>query len=82
MTFNAPQAAKGKLPTPGEPGLAPLCCPHQPDAFKQQGIGMAALPCNQAAQGKLLTIREPGGLQNGGPYPAFCDNACQSVKAG
>ena len=21
MTFNAPQAAKGKLPTPGEPGL-------------------------------------------------------------
>ena len=70
MTFNAPQAAKGKLPTPGEPGVAPLCRPHQPDTCaKQQGIGMAALPCNQAVQGKLPTHGEPGALQKGGAIP-------------
>lgn len=75
MTFNAPQAAKGKLPTPGEPGGAPLCCPCQPDACsKQQGAGRAALPCNQADHGKLPTVGETGGLQSGAACPALCDN--------
>ena len=83
MTFNAPQAAKGKLPTPGEPGGALLCCPHQPDACSgQQGIGVAALPCNQAAQGKLRTSAKPGGLQKGAASPVFCDDACQPQAAG
>ena len=41
---------------------------------------MAALPCNQAAQSKLLTVGEPGGLQNGGPYCVL--RQCEPANTG